>query len=184
MNRGRQGREGKRAPSPSNAKVGAVEGQLILPFGPIVNREFLSNHWLEHRLPLEPEWEELRGLAIEAATKLLALWQREKARVALYGNEAGLEEKFIQPVFEILDWSIIYQTHLQSREPDYALFATDAKLEDALQVGRTNPDFWLHATMVADAKAWHISLDRPQRIGSRREYPPEQIEWVSRSQSL
>jgi hypothetical protein len=30
---------------------------------------------------------------------------------------------------------------------------------------------------VADAKAWHVSLDRPTQAGSRREYPPEQIEW-------
>lgn len=29
----------------------AVQGQLTLPLGPVVNREFLSNHWLEHRLP-------------------------------------------------------------------------------------------------------------------------------------
>ena len=154
-----------------------MEGQLALPLGPIVNREFLSNHWLEHRLPLEPEWQELRGKSIEAARKLLTLWKREKSRVARYGNEAALEEKFIQPVFEFLAWSIIYQTHLQGREPDYALFTSDTKLEDALQVVRTNSDFWLHATMVADAKAWHVSLDRPLRIGSRREYPPEQIEW-------
>ena len=110
----------------------AVQGQLTLPLGPIVNREFLSNHWLEHRLPLEPEWQEL----VDAAKKLLALWQREKSRVARYGNEAGLEEKFIQPVFEILGWSILYQTHLQNREPDYALFTSDTELENALAAGR------------------------------------------------
>lgn len=27
------------------------QGQLLLPFGPIRNMEFLSSHWLEHRLP-------------------------------------------------------------------------------------------------------------------------------------
>jgi hypothetical protein len=126
---------------------------------------------------MEPEWQELQEKAVDAVRNLLALWQREKSRVARYGNEAALEEKFIQPIFKILGWNIIYQTHLQGREPDYALFTADGKLEDALQVGRTHPDFWLHATMVADAKAWHVSLDRPLRIGSRREYPPEQIEW-------
>jgi hypothetical protein len=76
--------------------------QLNLPFGPIVNREFLSNHWLDHRLPLEPEWSELRNAATAAAEKLIALWDKEKNRVERYGDEAGLEEKFIQPVFEIL----------------------------------------------------------------------------------
>jgi hypothetical protein len=151
--------------------------QLTLQFGPIVNREFLSNHWLDHRLPLEPEWDELREAAAEAAGKLFKLWNREKNRVEHYGDEAGLEEKFIQPIFEILGWNLKYQAYLQGREPDYALFITDDKLNDAIMAGRGNPDFWLHAALVADAKAWHVSLDRPQRIGSRREYPPEQIEW-------
>jgi hypothetical protein len=143
--------------------------QLTLRFGPIINSEFLSNHWLDHRLPLEPEWGELREAAAEAAGKLITLWKREKNRVERYGNEAGLEEKFIQPVFEILGWSLKYQTYLQGREPDYALFTTDDKLNDAIMAGRGNPDFWLHASLVADAKAWHVSLDRPQRFGSRRE---------------
>ena len=151
--------------------------QLTLPFGPIVNRDFLSNHWLDHRLPLEPEWVELQAKARDAAAALKVLWQREKNRVELYGDEAGLEEKFIQPVFEILGWHLKYQSYLQGREPDYALFTSEAAFESALSAGRLNSDFWLHATMVADAKAWHISLDRPHRVGSRREYPPEQIEW-------
>ena len=151
--------------------------QLQLPFGPIVNKEFLSNHWLDHRLPLEPEWSELRAAGINAAEKLIALWKKEKSRAPLYGDEAGLEEKFIQPVFEILGWHTKYQTVLQGREPDYALFVSDESLNEALMKGRNNPDFWLHAAVVADAKAWHVSLDLPQRVGSKREYPPEQIEW-------
>jgi hypothetical protein len=57
--------------------------QLQLPFGPIVNKEFLSNHWLEHRLPLEPEWSELRAAGIDAAEKLITLWQKEKSRAPL-----------------------------------------------------------------------------------------------------
>ncbi len=42
---------------------------------------------------------------------------------------------------------------------------------------RRHEDFWAHAALVADAKAWHVNLDRPTRVGARREYPPEQIEW-------
>ncbi|MEO0696962.1 MAG: Eco57I restriction-modification methylase domain-containing protein [Pseudomonadota bacterium] len=151
--------------------------QLVLPFGPIRNSEFLSNHWLEHRLPLEPEWNELEEAAGEAAERLVELWRTEQCRVEKYGDEAGLEEKFIQPVFEILGWKLKYQTFLQGREPDYALFSDDDGLDRALDAGRKNPDFWLHPALVADAKAWHVNLDRPTRVGSKREYPPEQIEW-------
>jgi hypothetical protein len=60
-----------------------------------------------------------------------------------------------------------------------ALFLSDEALNEALLAGRNNPDFWSHATAVADAKAWHVSLDRPTREGKRREYPPEQIEWYT-----
>jgi hypothetical protein len=53
--------------------------QLLLPFGPLRNREFLSNHWLEHRLPLEPEWTEAREQATKAAQQLIALWKTERS---------------------------------------------------------------------------------------------------------
>jgi hypothetical protein len=126
---------------------------------------------------LEPEWQEQRTSALECLKHLQALWQVEATRVDLYGNEAGLEEKFIQPVFARLGWHSKYQTYLNRREPDYALFLTDESLHSALNAGRMNPNFWSHATAVADAKAWHVSLDRPSGKGANREYPPEQIEW-------
>jgi hypothetical protein len=161
----------------SSTRTIAPNEQMILPLSPVRNRDFLSNHWLEHRLPLEPEWQEYREAANNALNHFLSLWRVESARVALYGNEAGLEEKFIQPVFEILGWHLKYQTFLKGREPDYALFLRDNDLHAALSAGRTSPDFWSHAAAVGDAKAWHVSLDRPTRDGGHREYPPEQIEW-------
>lgn len=38
-------------------------------------------------------------------------------------------------------------------------------------------DFWGFPTLLADAKAWHVPLDRPTINTQQREYPPEQIEW-------
>lgn len=151
--------------------------QLSLPLSPVRNSNLFSNHWLEHRLPLEPEWNELRQEANEALDVLLSVWESEHNRVEKYGDEAGLEHAFIQPVLQSLGWKLKYQTFLQSREPDYALFTDGAALEAALGAGRRSPDFWKYPTLLADAKAWHISLDRPTRLGKRREYPPEQIEW-------
>src|SRR5207245_1037426 len=94
-----------------------------------------------------------------------------------YGDEQGLEAGFIQPVLKALGWEFKYQTWLQGREPDYALFLTPADLDAALQAGRNSPDFWATARVVADAKAWHVPLDRPSKVKGHREYPPEQIEW-------
>lgn len=71
---------------------------------------------------MEPEWAECKSAAAEALDELGKLWNVERNRVKHYGNEAGLEEAFIQPIFKILGWKLKYQTFLQGREPDYALF--------------------------------------------------------------
>jgi len=151
--------------------------QLLLPIQHVRNRGLFSNHWFENRLSLEPEWRELRGDARNALAKLASLWEREKDRVEQYGTEAPLEHAFIQPVFDALGWKLKYQTFLRGRRPDYALFLDDASLDAALAADRKSPEFWKHPALVADAKAWHIPLNRPSKIDDQREYPPQQIEW-------
>ncbi len=151
--------------------------QQILPFGPLQNRAFLSNHWLDHRLPLEPEWKAFESLAQDAAAKLKVLWDEQRDRVKIYGDEASLETEFIQPVFKILGWHLKYQPHLNGRDPDYALYTSDENKEISLKQGRKADKFWDNVAIVADAKAWHISLDKPVKTLSKREFPPEQIEW-------
>jgi hypothetical protein len=150
--------------------------QPTLPFSAIRNSELFSNHWLEHRLPLEPEWQEMRHEAKNVLDCILTLWQVQKPRVEQYAAEQPLEQAFIQPVFEKLGWKLIYQTQLRGRKPDYALYESDAGLDASLAAGRNSEDFWKYPTLVADAKAWHVALDRPVVVNQRREYPPEQIE--------
>ena len=150
--------------------------QLPLPLGPIRNSNLFSSHWLEHRLPLEPEWTELRQDAEAILDRLGDLWQREQNRVQQY-SEGGLEQAFIQQVFEELGWKLIYQTHLRGRKPDYALFLEESAKDAALALDRTDQHFWDHTAVVADAKAWMVNLDRPIKIEGKKEYPPEQIEW-------
>jgi hypothetical protein len=144
--------------------------QLALPFGPVWNSELFSNYWLEKRLPLEPDWlEDLSGVE-HIAENLIEIWQDQAPRVEKYGKEATLEEKFIQPVLRALGWKYFYQPSVQGREPDYALFLDQAELDRALEFGHRSPDFWSSASVVADAKAWHIPLDRPHRVDNRKEY--------------
>lgn len=151
--------------------------QLTLAFGPVRNNALFSTHWLEHRFPREPEAAEFRDAARDALKQMCQLWTIQKPLVEHYGDEQGLEQAFIQPILKILGWEFKYQAFLQGREPDYALFLDHASLVTAIQAGRNSPEFWTHPALVADAKAWHIVLDRPLRVGARREYPPEQIEW-------
>jgi len=61
-----------------------------LPFGAIRNSDLFSSHWLEHRLPLEPEWQELRPAALIALDQLAQLWRVQKGRVESYGAEQPL----------------------------------------------------------------------------------------------
>jgi len=132
----------------------------LLGLGPLRNSEFLSNHWLENRLPIEPEWRECRPRAQDAASRLIELWEAQSNRVERYGDEAGLEHAFIQPAFEALGWKIKYQAYLNGREPDYALFLDDDALDGAIQAGRHSPDFWRHAVR------WSLEFGQPDKLGS------------------
>ena len=66
--------------------------QLTFAFSPLRNSELFSNHWLEHRLPLEPEWSELADRAHDALESLTTLWKAERHRVHKYTKEAPLEK--------------------------------------------------------------------------------------------
>jgi len=66
--------------------------QLLLPLGPVRNANLFSNHWLEHRLPLEPEWGELRDPAVRTLDALGESWKHQQNRVEQYA-EHGLESR-------------------------------------------------------------------------------------------
>ena len=154
-------------------------------FSTIINRGLFSGHWLDNRFDKEPEWLEYEGAAAESLAGLVNLWKAERKRVAKYGNEQGLEVAFIQPVLKALGWKLKYQTFLQGREPDYALFVSDDELSHALDAGHKSDDFWKPAAVVADAKKWELPLDKKVGSGAKKEYPPEQIEWyLDRSRKL
>ena len=154
-----------------------------LLFGPVRNSELFANHWLDRRLPLEPEWRERRDAARECLDRIAKLWAEQEELVAKYGAEASLEKAWIQPVLDAMGWPLISQTFVKGRKPDYALFLDKARLRNAVNAGRNEPSFWEHPTIVADAKAWDVSLDH-RATGGDREYPPEQIEWYMNQTGL
>ena len=75
--------------------------QLELQFGPVRNNNSFSNHWLENRLPLEPEWQDYRRDAEKLLDKCSVLWEQEKDHLERY-SEGGLEQAFIQPILSML----------------------------------------------------------------------------------
>ncbi len=80
----------------------------LLPLGGLRNSDLFSNHWLEHRLQLEPAWNDLRTASDAALANLTTLWRQQRSRVEHYGDEQGLEEAFIQPVLRALGWKLKY----------------------------------------------------------------------------
>ncbi|MCC6230531.1 MAG: N-6 DNA methylase [Phycisphaerales bacterium] len=154
-----------------------------LLFGPVRNSELFANHWLERRLPLEPEWTERRAEARACLDRIADVWRDQEDLAPKYGGEQTLEEAWIQPVLEALGWPLYYQTFIKGRKPDYALFLDKAAKRSAVNAGKTDPHFWKHPTIVADAKAWDVSLDHRAKSGPR-EYPPEQIEWYMNQTGL
>jgi hypothetical protein len=144
----------------NGGKVAPGRGQMLLPFSHVRNRGLFSNHWFENRLTLEPEWNATRETAKHVLEELLGLWGQESNRVERYGAEAPLEHAFIQPVFQAIGWKLVYQTWLEGREPDYALFVSENAKDVALRADRTSPDFWPPVAVVADAP-WQQSRRRP-----------------------
>jgi hypothetical protein len=90
------------------------------------NKPLFSRHYLEHRLPECPEWREDGGAVLAA---LQDLFSRKKVLLPTL-NEAQTETEFIQPVLEILGFSVIPQVTTRGRgraeRPDYALFTDSA----------------------------------------------------------
>ena len=61
--------------------------QQVFPFAPFRNSNLFSNHWLENRLPLEPDWNEQREQASRVLTRLEEIWKTQRRRVKKYGDE-------------------------------------------------------------------------------------------------
>jgi hypothetical protein len=59
-----------------------ADSQDLLPFGPLVNRDLFSNHWLKTRLLMEPDWEQHKEEAGRILGRLGDLWRVQRDRVS------------------------------------------------------------------------------------------------------
>jgi type I restriction-modification system DNA methylase subunit len=139
-----------------------------------VNRKLFSDHFLEHRLR---DWPEFR--AVDATTlveDLADLWEREGPTI-VGSNEARTEERFIKPILGRLGFSYTVQASLTTdgghRQPDYALFLTEADRASADR--RHGADRYRNAVAVCDAKRFGRPLDRRRVRGAVSEDPVAQI---------
>ncbi len=100
------------------------------------NHGLFSNYFLEHRLPDRDGRGAPTGEPDAALEHLLALYQTRRAELE-GANEAQTEERFIKPVLDALGWAWQVQAHAQAHgrggRPDYALFTTDKKRDQAVR---------------------------------------------------
>lgn len=127
----------------------------------LTNRDLFSNHYLTKHLPETEVWEttdedELRRVYEEIED----LYNRRKDAVSGY-NESMLEQRFIRPIFDILDIDYGVEETVKNtrRRPDYGFFKTDEAVDEAFQRTNAGGDFYEDAIGVADAKKWGQSLD-------------------------
>lgn len=148
--------------------------QLALALGPFVNRKLFSDHFLQERLPTWPEFADAEPATL--LRDLADLWNRERDSLAL-ANEAQTEERFIKPVLARLGFTFTVQVGISTavghRQPDYALFLSDADRAAAdLQEGVQR---YRSAVAVCDAKRFDRPLDRRRVQGALSEDPVAQI---------
>ena len=86
--------------------------QLTLPLGALRNRALFSSHWLENRLPLEPEWAELRDEARDVLESMSEMWRVQRGRVG-QALVQTLSIKQQEP-----KWSPIYTSRREHCFPD------------------------------------------------------------------
>ncbi|MBC1195716.1 N-6 DNA methylase [Microcystis aeruginosa BLCCF158] len=126
--------------------------------GQASNKPLFSQHYLEHRLPDSPEWQEDVSVAFG---RLESLYQQKKAILPTL-NEAQTEAELIQPILEILGFSYIPQVSSRgkgrSERPDYALFAGENDRYQAYALQNNETAFYSQVLAIAEAKYWQRSL--------------------------
>lgn len=149
-------------------------GQLGFAVGGVTNRRLFSEHFLHDLLPSWPEYQQLEPGPLLA--QLRELWEAEREGLAI-ANEAQTEERFIRPVLKALGFHYDVQAGLRfaggRRQPDYALFASDAQRAEAAR--REGQARYQGALAVADAKRFDRPLELARSSGERREDPVAQI---------
>jgi hypothetical protein len=142
------------------------------------NQGLFADHFLNEpaRLKSMDEWKQITGVD-EAFDQIFQLYEKHGTRFNRRTNEAQTENEFIRPMLNLLWSASCYQVQViipnvdARRQPDYAFFrsATD---RDAAESRKGTKDYWRDTSVLGDAKAWFVSLDKQR---SADENPSAQI---------
>lgn len=142
-----------------------ISAQRDLPMDQMQLKTLFSRHYLDSRLPLQPEWLEDPTPVFEP---LRELWRKAIDNGDNW-NEAQTEQEFIKPVLEVLGWSYIVQAKAgrggKITRPDYALFADDVTKTSAYSLQGSDDAFYGRSLAIAEAKHWGRALSQKDTSG-------------------
>lgn len=140
------------------------------------NSSLFANHYLDHILPEEKEW----NLDIEPVfKKVKTLYDSMQSELPQL-NESQLRKHFLDKIFEILGFTIDVEPPAMgeewTRKPDYALFKNDEALKSARKVLKNiapkkflenkSGGYFKASLCIAEAKRWGRPLDRQLKTAS------------------
>jgi Eco57I restriction-modification methylase len=127
------------------------------------NQNLFSANYLEHRLPASDLWKAEKEKAAAVFEEIGKAYESIRSLKLGPGEEAELENKFIQPLLTALGYAYHVQPRAQrgmkKKVPDYALFKDDESYKTARKV-KDNPDqFFAHSLTILEAKYWGRRLN-------------------------
>lgn len=138
------------------------------------NQNLFSNNYLDYRLPETDLWKGQKDNAASVFEVISKAYTSLRDSNLGPGEEAELENKFIQPVLSALG----YTYHVQPRAhrgakkkiPDYALFRDDEAYKDARKFKESPDQFFSQSLTILEAKYWGRRLndaDKEDLLDSR-----------------
>ena len=127
------------------------------------NQNLFSTNYLQHRLPASDLWKEQKEKAAATYGEISKAYESIKSLKLGPGEEAELENKFIQPVLTALGYAYHVQPRaqrgLRKKVPDYALFKDEESYRAARKVKDTPEQFFSQSLTILEAKYWGRRLN-------------------------
>lgn len=127
------------------------------------NQNLFSSNYLEHHLPLISLWQEQKGKAANVFEEIKKLYETIRTLELGPGEEAELEDKFIQPALSALGHVYhvqpVTKRGFKKKRPDYALFQDYNSYKLARKYKEAPKKFFSHALTIVEAKHWKRRLN-------------------------
>jgi hypothetical protein len=127
------------------------------------NQNLFSNNYLEYRLQETELWKNQKEKAFDAFETIKKAYESIRTLKLGPGEEAELENKFIQPVLTALGYAYhvqpVAQRGIKKKRPDYALFKDTDSYQSARRMKEDHRQFFSQALTILEVKCWGRRLN-------------------------